>query len=155
MQKHSLRRNILCHCSDKSDTVKAFLDAVAKGYKFVAGHPDEAAQLFLKQVEADHSLEELPALDVKLVAESLKMLSHHFLTPSGAWGSQDVGRWSQFLDWLSEQGLLTTAIQSRNPQEGQSVSLDDIRGGRAGDPIPRSAIDAASLFTNAFLPDSR
>ena len=106
-------------------------------------------------MEADHSQEKLPALDAKMVTESLQMLSHHFLTPSGAWGSQDVGRWSQFLDWLSEQGLLTTAVQSRNPQEGQSVSLDDIRGGQAGDPIPRSAIDAASLFTNAFLPDSQ
>ena len=147
-------RTILCHCSDKFDTVKSFLDAVAKGYGFVASHPDEAAQLFLKQVEADHSQEKLPALDVKLVAESLQMLSHHFLTPSGVWGSQDVGRWNQFLDWLSEQGLLTTAVQSRNPQEGQSVSLDDIRGGEAGDPIARSAIDAESLFTNAFLPDS-
>lgn len=144
----------LCHCSDKSDAVKAFLVAVAKGYQFAASHPDEAAQLFLKQVEADHSQEKLPALDVKLVAESLQMLSHHFLTPGGAWGSQDIGRWNQFLDWLSGQRLLTTAVQSRSPQEGQSVSLDDIRGGRAGDPISRSAIDAASLFTNAFLPNS-
>ena len=153
MWQHTCQ-NILRYCSDKSDTVKAFLDAVAEGYKFVASHPDEAAQLFLKQVEADHSQEKLPALDVKLVAESLQMLSRHFLTPSGAWGSQDAGRWSRFLDWLSEQGLLTTAVQSRNPQAEQSASLDDIRGGKAGDPISRSAIDAASLFTNAFLPDS-
>ena len=153
MWQHKVCRNILCFCSEKTDTVKALLDAVAKGYKFAASHPDEAAQLFLKQVEADHSQEKLPALDVKLVAESLQMLSNHFLTPSGAWGSQDAGRWNQFLDWLSEQGLLTTTVQSRNPQEGQA-SLDDIRGGKAGDPISRSAIDAASLFTNAFLPNS-
>ena len=66
----------------------------------------------------------------------------------------DACRWSQFLDWLSAQGLLTTAVQSRSPQDGQSASLDDIRGGSAGDPILRSAIDAGSLFTNAFLPSS-
>ncbi len=64
----------------------------------------------------------------------------------------DAARWERFLDWLSASGLLTTKVQSRAPQEGVSTTLDALRAGDAGEPIARSAVSSANLFTNDFLP---
>lgn len=61
-------------------------------------------------------------------------------------------RWDAFLDWLSDNGLLTSAVPSRTPVEGFSASLDDLRAGRAGRPLARSAVSSNKLFTNEFLP---
>ena len=37
-------------------------------------------------------------------------------------------------------------------QEGVSTSLDALRAGDGGDPIPLSSLPATSLFTNHLLP---
>jgi hypothetical protein len=64
-------------------------------------------------------------------------------------------RWSAFLDWLSDTGLLTTKKQSRTVSDAtKTASLDALRRGDAGAPIPRASLDAAALFTNALLPRS-
>ena len=49
-------------------------------------------------------------------------------------------RWSDYLDWLSRAGLLTTFVQSRAPKAGVSASLDELRQGNAGEPIPREVL---------------
>ena len=65
------------------------------------------------------------------------------------------------MDWLSDKGLLTSKKQSRranghgsnsNGNAADIASLDDLRGGNAGEPIPRQAIAAEDLFTNDLLP---
>ena len=62
-------------------------------------------------------------------------------------------RWTKFLDWLSESGLLTSKVASRAAaDDGSAASLDALRAGDAGKAIPRDSIDAHSLFTNALLP---
>lgn len=76
----------------------------------------------------------------------------HYLDSAGEWGLMSGGRWDAFLDWLSDKGLLTSAMQSRAPIQGVSASLDDLRQGRAGEAIPREAVKSADLFTNEFLP---
>lgn len=44
-------------------------------------------------------------------------------------------------------------MQSREGAgSGLTTSLDGLRGGDAGEPIPRASVDAASLFTNDYLP---
>lgn len=37
------------------------------------------------------------------------------------------------------------------PQEGVSTTLDGLRGGDAGERIPRDSVHSSSLFTNEFL----
>jgi hypothetical protein len=64
----------------------------------------------------------------------------------------EAQRWDAFLDWLADKGLLTRAMPSRQPVEGQSASLDDLRQGRGGERIPRDAVKSADMFTNLFLP---
>lgn len=63
----------------------------------------------------------------------------------------DAERWSKFLDWLSESGLLTSKVQSRDGV-GSAASLDALRAGDVGELISRDSIDAQSLFTNDLLP---
>ena len=75
----------------------------------------------------------------------------NYLDSSGNWGRMDMKRCDAFLDWLSEAGLLTDGIPSRT-QGPDTVSLDDLREGNAGQQIPRSQIAAADLFTSQFLP---
>jgi hypothetical protein len=74
----------------------------------------------------------------------------------------DIGVWSNFLDWLSDSGLLTTKAQSRaaaaadaaadTAAAGDFASLDGMRQGDAGEQIPRDSINAADLATNEYLP---
>ena len=73
-----------------------------------------------------------------------------YLDGSGKWGVQTSQRWDAFLDWLSEAGLLTTAVPSRTPG-GNKVSLDQLRSGTAGQQIPRAEVKASSLFTAEYL----
>ena len=59
-------------------------------------------------------------------------------------------RWSEYLDWLSDAGLLTTYVQSRAPKQGVSASLDELRSGNSGEVIARENVAAADLFVNLF-----
>lgn len=77
-----------------------------------------------------------------------------YLDGQGRWGHMETNRWENFLDWLDDKGLLTSAMPSRTPVEGVSASLDDLRRGNAGERVPRLSINAADLFTNEFLPES-
>lgn len=62
-------------------------------------------------------------------------------------------RWDAFLDWLSESGLLTTKMQSRNPEGDKlKTSLDGLRAGDVGEPIERYQLASSTLFTNDMLP---
>lgn len=80
------------------------------------------------------------------------MYTQHYLDGAGQWGRMEGARWEYFVNWLSEKGLLTSAMPSRNPVEGVSASLDDLRQGRAGASVPRDTVSMDALFTNAFLP---
>ena len=43
-------------------------------------------------------------------------------------------------------------MQSRTPDGGDAVSLDDLRGGKAGQLLPRSAVDVRKMVTLELLP---
>ena len=73
-----------------------------------------------------------------------------YLDGRKTWGTQKAERWDAFLDWLSETGLLTTAVPSRSQGAGKA-SLDQLRSGGAGDSIPRGQVQSSSLFTSEFL----
>jgi hypothetical protein len=64
----------------------------------------------------------------------------------------ETGRWDAFLDWLSEAGLLTSKVQSRGPASEVATSLDGLRAGDVGEPIPRGSVRSADMFTNELLP---
>eukprot|EP01048_Picozoa_sp_COSAG05_P005496 COSAG05_NODE_327_length_11345_cov_16.236884_7_plen_249_part_00 len=126
--------------------VKAFLAAAAKGFEFAAAEPEEAAALLIVGSQAENGIR----LDEVLVQASQKELASAYLDAEGKWGRMTEARWSEYLDWLSEAGLLTTFVQSRAPEPGISASLDELRQGNAGEPIQRIDIAASSLFVDLF-----
>lgn len=64
----------------------------------------------------------------------------------------EAERWETFIHWLSSSGLLTSKVQSREPIEGMSTSLDGLRRGDAGSPIESSSVNVDALQTSAYLP---
>ncbi|EFJ42027.1 hypothetical protein VOLCADRAFT_110035 [Volvox carteri f. nagariensis] len=138
---------------DRPEVVRAFLAATARAYEWAAANPGEAAEVMLAAVAEEHSTSPLPKpLDPELVRESQAYLSSHLLDGSGRWGLMSPAVWSSFVDWLSESGLLTTKVQSRNPQAETATTLDGLRAGDVGERIPRDVVDVAAMFTNDLLP---
>mmetsp|Transcript_22254 Transcript_22254/g.58094 ORF Transcript_22254/g.58094 Transcript_22254/m.58094 type:complete len:364 (+) Transcript_22254:755-1846(+) len=132
--------------SDEPAVTTAFLRAAARGYEYAAANPTEAAELLIAGAKAENGVE----LEPELVHASQKELGPAYLDVDGKWGRMAEARWSEYLDWLSDAGLLTTFVQSRTPTAGESASLEELRRGNAGDPIPRADMDASSLFVNMF-----
>ena len=132
-------------------TTKAFLAATARGFAFAAAQPDEAASVFFTLASAENP--DLPTpLDADMCARSARYLAAEkaFLNDAGEWGVMSRDRWAAFVDWLASSGLLTSAAPSRTPDGVDTVSLDDLRAGKAGQAVPPPAPEA--LFTNEYLP---
>jgi hypothetical protein len=123
------------HLATIPAAAKAFLAATARGFAFAAEQPDAAAALFVALAAAENP--DLPTpLDGDMCAQSTRYLADEgaFLdAASGAWGRMDASRWAAFVDWLHTSGLLTSAMQSRSPDGVNTVSLDDLRAGKAGE----------------------
>jgi ABC-type nitrate/sulfonate/bicarbonate transport system substrate-binding protein len=78
-------------------TVKSFMQAVSKGYQFAIDHPDEAADILVKQN---------PSLDSKLVHQSQKWLSSRYQADAKNWGVQKESVWSGYANWMKSHQLL-------------------------------------------------
>eukprot|EP00842_Homolaphlyctis_polyrhiza_P005700 jgi/Hompol1/6130/HPOL_001613-RA len=138
---------------EQPDLVSRFLAASAKGFEYAAANPIESAEILVDLVAADTASHPLPApLDLEMVKESAEFIAPLLLDGTGAWGRMSNTVWSDFLDFISDAGLLTTKVQSRKGITATTTSLDGLRQGDVGDRIPRNQINSQSLFTNEFLP---
>ncbi len=107
------------------DRLADFLDATARGYRFAAEKPETAADLLRTAASG------MDADDPGFLRESQRRVSEAYLTDDGAWGVMDETRWAAFVEWLADEGILTT--------------LD-------GEPIPADELPPEQLFTNEHLP---
>lgn len=82
------------------ETLKAFLSATEKGYRYAKDNINEATEIL---VEADNALPE------ELVSASLEYLKDYFFEKD-SWGHMYQQRWDDFFNWLYENGLITTQI---------------------------------------------
>jgi len=110
--------------ADDPDRLAAFLDASARGYRFAAENPAEAADLLRETATG------IDEDDPEFLRESQRRLAEAFLASDGEWGRMDGDRWAAFVGWLSEQGILTT--------------LD-------GERLPAAEVPAETLYTNTLL----
>lgn len=68
--------NRACSCRDNAEQTKKFLAATAKGYEWAAHNPDEAAEILVRQVQAQSKDMPLPEpLDLDMVLQSQRLLS--------------------------------------------------------------------------------
>jgi len=106
------------------DGLSAFLDATARGYQFAADNPAEAAAI-LREEATGMDIDDLDVLEA-----SQRQLASAYLTTDGEWGTMTHSRWNAFVEWLADNGILTT--------------ID-------GEPIPADDIDAGDLYTTSLL----
>jgi ABC-type nitrate/sulfonate/bicarbonate transport system substrate-binding protein len=83
--------------ADDPETVRAFVEATARGYAFAAEKPEEAAQILL---------EAAPELDPGLVEPSAAFLADQYAADAPQWGWQDEQVWVDFSAFLLESGLI-------------------------------------------------
>ncbi|MBD1380275.1 ABC transporter substrate-binding protein [Metabacillus arenae] len=79
------------------ETVKAFMNAVTKGYQFAIENPQEAADILIKAE---------PDLDPELVKKSQEWLSPKYQDDAERWGEQKLEVWKNYADWMNENGLI-------------------------------------------------
>lgn len=81
---------------EHSDTAKAFLAAVQKGYEYAVENPEDAADILLKAS---------PELDEKMVKASQEYMKDQYIADAKQWGYIDPARWNAFYNWVNENGL--------------------------------------------------
>lgn len=83
--------------SDKPDVVKAFVQAVARGYAFAIKNPAEASAILL---------EAAPELDPDLVLKSSEYLAGEFQSDAVRWGQQQPEIWEAFTAFMVKVGAI-------------------------------------------------
>jgi ABC-type nitrate/sulfonate/bicarbonate transport system substrate-binding protein len=89
--------------ANKPEVVKAFMEALSRGYDFAIQNPGEAAELLLAAV---------PELDAELVKASQDWLSKCYQADAPRWGEQKESVWQDYTDWMVEHGILSAPISA-------------------------------------------
>ena len=85
------------------ETVKAFLNATAKGYQLAIENPKQAANILIDAV---------PDLDPELVRKSQQWLSPRYQLDAASWGEQKLEIWENYANWMFENNLLEKKLQA-------------------------------------------
>jgi ABC-type nitrate/sulfonate/bicarbonate transport system substrate-binding protein len=86
------------------ETVKAFVNAAAKGYEFAIKNPDQAADILIKAA---------PDLDPKLVKKSQEWLSPKYQDDAKEWGIQKQEVWENYAQWMYDNKLLDKKLDAK------------------------------------------
>jgi ABC-type nitrate/sulfonate/bicarbonate transport system substrate-binding protein len=85
------------------EVVRAFLDAISRGYTFAIDHPDEAASILLNAA---------PELDEELVRNSQAWLSPRYQADASRWGEQQLSIWEGYSNWMADHGIILEPIEA-------------------------------------------
>ncbi len=86
------------------ETVKAFVKAVSRGYKFTIENPSEAAEILIKAA---------PDLDEELVKKSQEWLAPYYQDDAARWGEQKLEVWENYANWMFKNGLLEKELDAK------------------------------------------
>jgi ABC-type nitrate/sulfonate/bicarbonate transport system substrate-binding protein len=86
---------------DDPETVRAFLRATARGYRFSAENPDAAAEILLHYAGN---------LNPEFARRSQRYISEQYLTDAERWGVMREDRWRNFSQFLYDYGLLSRRL---------------------------------------------
>ena len=80
------------------EEAKKVLRAIKKGYVYAIEHPEEAAEILIKNA---------PELKDKkdFILESQKYLSKQYASNKDHWGEFDANRWNAFYRWVNENKI--------------------------------------------------
>lgn len=88
---------------ENTETAKAFVGALSKGYTYAAENPKDAADILM------NAAPELKA-NSELVYASQEYLAKEYISDASKWGEFDPERWAAFYNWLNEKNLLEDKI---------------------------------------------
>lgn len=87
----------------RPETVRAFLEAVSRGYSYAIQNPSEAAEILLDAV---------PELDRDLVHASQDWLSPRYQAEAARWGEQSQAVWKDYSEWMATYGIIEAPIDA-------------------------------------------
>ncbi|MFS9073123.1 MULTISPECIES: ABC transporter substrate-binding protein [Streptococcus] len=85
---------------------KKVLQAIKKGYQYAMEHPEEAADILIKNA---------PELKNKrdFVLASQKYLSEQYASDKSKWGQFEASRWNAFYKWAKDKGLVKNDLSDK------------------------------------------
>jgi ABC-type nitrate/sulfonate/bicarbonate transport system substrate-binding protein len=89
--------------AERPQVVRAFLEAVSRGFRFAIDDPSTASDILLEAV---------PELDMQLVRDSQAWLSPRYQSDAPRWGEQDLAVWQAYSQWMADHGILSEPIQA-------------------------------------------
>lgn len=87
--------------SSNPELVKKFMAATSRGYQYAIAHPEEAANLFIKDV---------PGSNTKLIKASMKYLAPRYQDDAARWGEMKLIVWKRYADFMYDNKLLDKNI---------------------------------------------
>jgi ABC-type nitrate/sulfonate/bicarbonate transport system substrate-binding protein len=90
--------------NDHPEMVRAFLEALSRGYNFAIEDPEAAADILLEAV---------PELDEEVVRASQEWLSPRYQADGPRWGFQNLSVWQDYATWMFDNGIIAESIDSQ------------------------------------------
>jgi ABC-type nitrate/sulfonate/bicarbonate transport system substrate-binding protein len=88
---------------ERPEVVRAFLEAVSRGFGFAVDDPSGASDILLEAV---------PELDPQLVRDSQAWLSPRYQSDAARWGEQDLEVWRAYSQWMADHHILSEPIRA-------------------------------------------
>lgn len=89
---------------DHPEVVRAFLEALSRGYTFAIENPAAAADILLEAV---------PELDEEVVRASQEWLSPRYQADAPRWGVQNLSVWQNYTNWMFDNGIIAESIDAQ------------------------------------------
>ena len=89
--------------ANRPEVVKAFMEALSRGYDVAIEDPGEGARLLLAAA---------PELDTELVNASQDWLSEYYQAGAPRWGEQKESVWQDYINWMVEHDILSAPISA-------------------------------------------
>ncbi|CAG9465576.1 unnamed protein product [Pedinophyceae sp. YPF-701] len=125
------------------ELIRACMRAAARGFEYAAAHPDSAAEILVAEAAKDGT-----ELSLEMTKRSQAYLNKFLLGPDGKFGTMQHDLFYSFAKFLSDTGMLTTHIQGRDTSKDGVTSLDGLRSGDVGEPIPLDSVPFKDLSVN-------
>lgn len=91
------------YLKENKEEAKKVLRAIKKGYVYAIEHPEEAADILIKN--APELQEQREA-----IVESQKYLAKQYATDKDHWGEFDANRWNAFYRWINDNNIVEKPI---------------------------------------------
>ena len=95
------RASFLTMIEQEPETVRAFLAATEKGYRYAIENPEEAAGILHETAST---------YDLEMLVQSQELLATKYMEDSETWGTMKEEVWTNYTDFMLDSGLITVDV---------------------------------------------